>query len=275
MADDLVYRRFAPPDDARAIIDHLWVVRQPAGTSVREVLLPDGHGLVLVTTGEPGSRVDPLTGVRGADVAGVRGLATRALVREQAGPSVRLGAQLDPLALARLDVRTRAADRSEPLALLVDDAVVARIVGDLDAGRDEVAARSLARAILERRKPGDDDPSLALLGPVVRHVATERGLVTTAELARRADQALMTLHRWFSEHTGVDPARYLAAVRFSAFVREAVGPGPVRPQDVLAAIRWYAGAGYPPREVERFTGLAPLALRAVERGIADALGVPA
>jgi hypothetical protein len=44
---------------------------------------------------------------------------------------------------------------------------------------------------------------------------------------------------------------------------------------VLRAVRWYLQAGYPPREVERFTGLAPNELRRLERGIADVLGAPA
>ena len=111
--------------------------------------------------------------------------------------------------------------------------------------------------------------------PVIRTAARERGLVTSAELARRTDLAIGRLYRWFAVHTGVEPAVYLAAVRFSAFVREAIGQGPVRPQDVLATIRWYSRSNYPPREQERFTGLAPLELRRLERGIADVLGVPA
>jgi hypothetical protein len=276
MADEpVVYRRFAPPPVARDVVEHLWVVRQDTGVSTREVLLPDGRGLVVVASGEPGVRIDPLTGVREPDGSGVRGLSTHAVVREQTGPAVRLGAQLDPLALARLSPRSLAVDRVEALSLLVPDDAEAGVRAALDAGRDADAARLLGQALGEARRPASEDPSLALLGPVIRAVERERGLVTSAELARRADLAIGRLYRWFAVNTGVEPQVYLAAVRFSAFVREAIGQGPVRPQDVLATIRWYSRSNYPPREQERFTGLAPLELRRLERGIADVLGVPA
>lgn len=276
MADEpVVYRRFPAPAVARDLVEHLWVVRQDAGASTREVLLPDGRGLVVVASGEPGTRVDPVTGARASDGSGVRGLATHAVVREQTGPAVRLGAQLDPLALARLSPRALAVDRTEPLAALVPPDAEAQVRTALDGGQDADAARLLGEALGAARRPAAEDPSLALLAPVIRSVERERGLITSAELARRTDLAIGRLYRWFSVHTGVEPQVYLAAVRFSAFVREAIGSGPVRPQDVLSTIRWYARANYPPREQERFTGLAPLELRQLEQGIADVLGVPA
>ena len=83
------------------------------------------------------------------------------------------------------------------------------------------------------------------------------------------------LHREVVQTLGITPEAFLAAVRFSAFVRDAVGPGPVRPQDALAVLQWYLRAGYPPREVERFTGLGHVELRRLEAGIAAALGVAA
>ena len=96
-----------------------------------------------------------------------------------------------------------------------------------------------------------------------------------SDLARQADLAVGVLHREIVETLGISPAAFLAAVRFSAFVRDAVGPGPVRPHDVLAVLQWYLRAGYPPREVERFTGLGHVELRRLEAGIAAALGVAA
>src|SRR6478609_10290335 len=102
--DQVVYRRYAPPPSALGIVEHLWVVRVPEGVVEREVLLPDGHGLVTVAVGTPGEHVDPMSLLRTPEGTGVRGLAERAFVREQPGPAVRLGAQLDPVALARMGV---------------------------------------------------------------------------------------------------------------------------------------------------------------------------
>ena len=42
---------------------------------------------------------------------------------------------------------------------------------------------------------------------------------------------------------------------------------------VLQALRWYAEAGYPPREVERTTGMTPVELRRVDERIASLIGV--
>ncbi|AEE45676.1 hypothetical protein [Cellulomonas fimi] len=269
----MTYRRFPAPEPARDVVEHLWVDRQPAGTLTREVLLPDGHGLVLVTIGNRASRVDPLARRRSADVPGVRGPARRPVVREQAGPSARLGAQLRPLALAQLGIAVPA-DEVVPLDRVLPTADVATCQAALEAGDDARAADVLGAAIAGRLAVAPPDDVLTSLRPVVDEVLATRGLVTASDLARGSELPVPTLHRWCVERLGLAPDQLLAAVRFSAFVRDAVGPGPVRPQDVLGAIRWYVQAGYPPREVERFTGSTPLELRRVEQGIAEALGVP-
>ncbi|GEK20695.1 hypothetical protein [Cellulomonas xylanilytica] len=272
--DQVVYRRYAPPPSARGIVEHLWVVRLPDGVVEREVLLPDGHGLVTVSVGVPGEHIDPLTQARTPDRSGIRGLADRAFVREQRGPSVRLGAQLDPVGLARMGVRAGA---HEPVAV---SAVLGAEVEDvcataLEQGRDADAAALLGSTLVAHAVPVPVGSPLEALGPVLRSVVEQRGLVRASDLARHADLAVGVLHREVVETLGITPEAFLAAVRFSAFVRDAVGPGPVRPQDVLAVLQWYLRAGYPPREVERFTGLSHLELRRLESGIAAALGVAA
>ncbi|MBO3084394.1 hypothetical protein [Cellulomonas fengjieae] len=272
--DQVVYHRYPPPPGAHGIVDHLWVVRLPEGAVEREVLLPDGHGLVTVAVGTPGERIDPLTLERTPDGSAVRGLADRAVVREQRGPAVRLGAQLDPVALARMGVHAAA---HEPVALttVLGDGVEEDCASALGQGRDADAAYVLGSALAARAVPPPVGSPLEALAPVLRSVIEQRGLVRAADLARQADLSVAVLHREVVETLGVTPAAFLAAVRFSAFVRDAVGPGPVRPGDVLAALRWYLRAGYPPREVERFTGLGHVELRRLEAGLAAALGVAA
>ena len=53
------------------------------------------------------------------------------------------------------------------------------------------------------------------------------------------------------------------------------GPGGVDDRGdaprVVAVLRSYADAGYPQREVERFTGLSPLELRRAVRGMEEVL----
>ena len=272
--DQVVYQRYPAPLSARGVVEHLWVVRLPDGAVEREVLLPDGHGLVTVQVGAPGSHVDPLTQERTSDGSGIRGLTDRAFVREQRGPVVRLGAQLDPVALARMGVPPSDQERV-PLSDLLGAGVEEECAVALGQGRDADAAYVLGTALAAHAVAPPAGSPLAALAPVLRSVIEQRGLVRASDVARNADLAVTVLYREIVETLGITPQAFLAAVRFSAFVRDAVGPGPVRPGDVLAVLRWYLRAGYPPREVERFTGLSPLELRRLEEGIAAALGIAA
>jgi hypothetical protein len=272
--DQVVYRRYAPPPAARGIVEHLWVVRVPDGAVEREVLLPDGHGLVTVAVGTVGTHIDPLTQVSVPDGSGIRGLADRAFVREQHGPVARLGAQLDPVALARMGLRA-SGHESVAVSAVLGSAVQDECVEALTQGRDADAAAVLGSAVAAHAVAPPVGSPLDAITPVLRSVIAQRGLVRASDLAREADLAVGVLYREVEQTLGITPEAFLAAVRFSAFVRDAVGPGPVRPGDVLAVLRWYLRAGYPPREVERFTGLTHVELRRLEEGIAAALGVPA
>ncbi len=272
--DQAVYRRYAPPPGAHGVVEHLWVVHVPDRTVEREVLLPDGHGLVTVVVGTPGEHIDPMSLLRTPEGSGVRGLAERAFVREQRGPAVRLGAQLDPVALARMGLR---APRYDAIALdaVLGEGVEQECMTALGQGRDADAAAVLGSALAMHAAPVAVGSPLDAIAPVLRSVIVQRGLVRAADLAREADLSVGVLYREVQQTIGIAPEEFLAAVRFSAFVRDAVGPGPVRPHDALAAIRWYLRAGYPPREVERFTGLGHTELQRLEAGIAAALGVAA
>ena len=149
------------------------------------------------------------------------------------------------------------------------------LVAALEQGRDADAAALLGAAVAAHAVVPLLGSPLDAIAPVLRSVVEQRGLVRASDLARHADLAIGVLHREVVQTLGITPEAFLAAVRFSAFVRDAVGPGPVRPQDALAVLQWYLRAGYPPREVERFTGLGHVELRRLEAGIAAALGVAA
>jgi hypothetical protein len=136
----------------------------------------------------------------------------------------------------------------------------------LEAGQDEAAATGLLGYLAEL--PRHDSVQADLLDDALDEVTRRRGLVRAADLARTVGVGLPVLHRMFTTLIGQDPAAHLAAVRFATFVRENVGLGSVAPSRVLAAIEWYVRAGYSPREVERFAGLAPADLRRLAEWLA-------
>ena len=143
----------------------------------------------------------------------------------------------------------------------VEGAPDLELVAALDAGGDLTAvAAAGAQVAVDFTVPAVTEANV--------HALIDAGVHAVVGTTGWDDDALNRVH----EHLGLTPDALLAAVRFSAFVRDAVGPGPVRPEDVLGAIRWYVQAGYPPREVERFTGSTPLELRRIELGVAEALG---
>lgn len=273
------------------LVEHAWVVRDqerprddvPGAGRVgagHEVLLPDGRGLVQLVGpgGAPGTRTDVLTGESAADGDGVRGVSTRAVVRHGAAPAARLGLQLHPLALARLGVRDLLVDRAAPLDVLFGAGAdaVARARTQLGTGHDEGAVRTLVDALAARAaRTADVSPDLGACADALAEVDRVRGLVSAADLARTLEVTVSDLHRWWVTLVGIPPTSYLAAVRLTGFVREAVGPGPVTAADVVGAVRWYAAAGYAPREVERFTGLTPVDLQRLARRTAALVGLPA
>ncbi len=255
---------------APLLVEHAWIVRPTAPTV--EVALPDGRGLVLVRVGDVDDRLlDASTGASSAEHDGLRGLTTRAAVRQRNAHGTRLGLQLHPLAVSALLPDDLVVDRTAPLAAILDDDVIAEVKDMLTVGDDVRAALHLVRAVESRadavgaQRGTRESAERASLARVLGEVEARRGLIQAAELARLQEVTVSDLFRWSVEYLGVPPSDYLAAVRFAGFVREAVGPGVVAPADVVAAVRWYAAGGHAPREVERFTGLSPVALDDVAR----------
>jgi hypothetical protein len=255
------YQRFETAA-ASDLVEHAWVVRE-AARSACEILLPDGRGLLQVVLGRPAVRTDPLGGTHEPDVSGVRGLTTRTVVRESAGETVRLGFQLHPLAGARIG--TLLTDDWVDVDDLLGTGIRAAVEERLAAGADAAAVGLVTEALGALPRHSSDE--LDRFAGVVRAIDDSGGLVPTSDLARRGGCTVTELYRWSVGHLGVPPTDYLAAVRFSTFVREAVGPGAVGPEAVVAALHWYVRAGYPPREVERFTGMEPAQLRRLAQAV--------
>ncbi|WP_028049896.1 hypothetical protein [Cellulomonas sp. URHD0024] len=243
------------------LVEHAWVVRDEVAS--REVLLPDGRGLLQIVLGGPCVRVDPLGSTREPDVSGVRGLTTRAVVRQSEAGAVRLGLQLHPLAGARIG--TPLTDEWLEVDALLGSGVQAAAEHLLSEAFDAAAVALVTEAIGSIPRRTSDE--LDRFAGVLRAIDEAGGLVRASDLARRAGCTVTELYRWSVAHLGVPPTDYLTAVRFSRFLREALGPGAVGPEAVVAALSWYVRAGYAPREVERFTGSEPEELRRLAAGV--------
>ncbi|MDR3069317.1 MAG: hypothetical protein LBU50_07425 [Cellulomonas sp.] len=258
MSAERSFRRFEPPARLRDVVEHAWVAWRPA-TSTREVLLPDGCGQLLLVAGAPAVVTDPLTGDRHDEESTVRGPALAVQVRETTGPGVALGLVLTPVGLARLWAPRPALRGLAPAADLLGADTVTDIVDALT--REEVEAAVLSAWVAVDRVPRRDSEDVDLLAQALTVARSGRGMVRGVDLAHEVGVPLGQLHRLCSLLLGLDPGRWLSTVRFAAFVRESVGPGPVLADQMVAALRWYLQAGYSPRETERFTGLPTADLR--------------
>ena len=270
--DQVAYTRI--PLHVAGLVEHAWVARDEGAG--REILLPDGRALLQLVLDPQGATsgsallVDVTTGAERVDATGVRGLLTRPVVRVPARARVRLGLQLHPSAFAALGAPVLV-DAWAPAESLVGEPALLAASAALSDGDGVGAAKALVEALVSRRAV--DEPNAVRFREIVQVVDARQGAVTVAELARAAEVTVSDVHRWSQRYLGVPPAEYLSAVRFSVFVRRAVGRGVVRPDAVLQALRWYAEAGYPPREVERTSGMTPVELRRVDERIASLIGV--
>ncbi|MEN1976019.1 helix-turn-helix domain-containing protein [Cellulomonas sp. P4] len=256
------------------LVEALWVARGPHGAPPR-VALPDGRPAAVVRLGGPVRWIDPLT--RDAEVIGsvLRGPRTApqvVLAADPAAPSYEVGARLAPWALSAL---------APDGGLLVDDhrglaAVLglepAELAGRLgDRADEQAAARALEDLLVAAVRRPVPAGERADLDRVVRLADEERGLVRSIDLARAVDRSLASLHALFAERVGLTPAAFLAGVRMSCAVRELGVDDRGDARRVVEVLRSYADAGYPQREVERFTGLSPLDLRRSVRGMEEVL----
>ncbi|ROS28139.1 hypothetical protein [Cellulomonas sp. PhB150] len=262
--DQVQYTRLALA--VPGLVEHAWVVRDEDPT--REILLPDGRGLLQVVLGDGGVLVDVTSGEERPDATGLRGLMTRPVVRVPSASAVRLGIQLHPAALAAVG-SAGLVDAWGSVAPVLGEHALGTVEAALSSGDDERAARLVVDAL---RAAATEDADVLAFRETVRTVDDVEGAITVPELARAAEVTVSDVHRAFLRHLRVSPGSYLAAVRFSVFARRAVGAGPVRPEAVLRALRWYADAGYAPREVERTAGMSPVELRRVEERIAVLIG---
>ncbi|WP_454049141.1 helix-turn-helix domain-containing protein [Cellulomonas sp. Marseille-Q8402] len=276
----LTRRSVAVPPVSPGLVEELWVARSPHGAPPR-VALPDGRPCAVARLGGPARWVDPLT--RESEVVagmlrGPRTVPRVVLPADPAEPSWEVGARLAPWALSALHPAGTLVDDHRPLgeALGLDeegltDRLRACWAG---AGEDEAAvaaARVLEQAIsaaVRRPLPVTDREDLQR---IARYADEERGLVRSVDLARSVDRSLASLHALLHAHVGLTPSAFLATVRLSCAVRELGVDDRGDAARVVAVLRGYCEAGYPQREVERFTGLSALELRRAVRGMEDLL----
>ena len=262
----LRYERSDPPTDLHDTVEHLWSVRAPGdpATTKREILIPNGRPTLAVRLGEPGARLDPLSGARHPNDTVLFGITTRPFVLEQRGPSWYVGAQLRPWGIAALLPADRLVDTFLPVRDWLGSEASDRLMTVVcERGPDALADFLRDRVTPPRR------PTLALLeravadtGRPVGDLAADLGLSTSA------------LYRLFISHLGVGPKRYAEILRYYRFVGGLLGAGPADSAAVLAALHGYYDQAHAARWFKRFTGVSAGGFRETLDGIARLMHAP-
>src|SRR5215813_5349315 len=98
---DVTYERFEPGPKLALYVEHFWIVSAPGeATPRREILIPNGRPMLLLSFANPSVRIDPLTGGRLPNSNTLSGIATQPFVIEQSGESLYIGLQFKPYGLA-------------------------------------------------------------------------------------------------------------------------------------------------------------------------------
>jgi hypothetical protein len=98
---DVTFERFAPSPKLSLYVEHFWIV-SARGENMprREILIPNGRPMLLLSFASPSVRIDPLTGNRLPNSNMLFGIASQPFVIEQFGESRYIGVQFRPYGLA-------------------------------------------------------------------------------------------------------------------------------------------------------------------------------
>src|SRR5215469_2199610 len=98
---DVTFERFAPSPKLALYVEHFWSVSAPGEqTPRREILIPNGRPMLVLSFASSSVRIDPLTGNRFPNSNMLSGIASQPFVIEQCGASRYIGVQFRPYGLA-------------------------------------------------------------------------------------------------------------------------------------------------------------------------------
>ena len=266
---DVTFERFGPSPKLALYVEHFWIVSAPGEkTPRREILIPNGRPMLVLSFANPSVRIDPLTGNSLPNSNMLFGIASQPFVIEQCGTSRYIGVQFRPYGLAaflrgeKLVNQTLSID--EWLGKSRAEALNSSLLA-CDFGRARVEAldtylRSIAAEV--------DGPELQLLGSTIDRIEQAGGQVKVEELAQQLHMHYTTFYRMFKNYVGIGPKLYLDIVRYYTFVGGLLGARPYGSDMLIASLEGYYDQAHASKEFRRFTGVTPNAFRTALNNIA-------
>jgi len=266
---NVTYERLAPSPKLSLYVEHFWTVSAPGEqTPRREILIPNGRPMLLLSFANPSVRIDPRTGNRLPNSNMLFGIASQPFVIEQFGESRYIGVQFRPDGLA---------------AFLRGDKLINRALS-IDAWLGESGANSLNSALLAhdfgraRVEALDtylcsvatevDRPEFQLLGSTIDRIEQAGGQMKVEELAQQLHMHYTTFYRMFKNYIGIGPKLYSDIVRYYTFVGGLLSDHPNDSDRLIALLEGYYDQAHASKEFRRFTGVTPNTFRTTLNNIA-------
>jgi AraC-like DNA-binding protein len=221
---DVTFERFGPSPKLALYVEHFWIVSAPGEeTPRREILIPNGRSMLLLSFASPSVRIDPLTGNRLPNGNMLFGIASQPFVIEQCGESCYLGVQFKPYGLAAF----LRGDKLANQALSIDEWLGTSHAETLTSS---LLARDFGRARVEMLDTylcsvaaEVDGPELHLLGSTIDRIEQADGQVKVEELAQQLHMHYTTFYRLFKNYVGIGPKLYVDIVRYYTCVGSILG----------------------------------------------------
>jgi len=266
---EVTYERFGPSPKLARYVEHLWSVSAPGEqTPRREILIPNGRPMLVLSFANPSVRIDPLTGNRFPNSNMLSGIASQPYVIEQSGASRYIGVQFRPYGLAAFlrgeKLVNRALSIDEWLGTSGAQALHSSLLAhDFGQARVEALDTYLCSVAAEV-----DSSELHLLSSTIDRIEQADGQVKVEELAQQLHMHNTTLYRLFKKYVGIGPKLYVDLVRYYTFVGGLLSDRPYGSDTLIAELEGYYDQAHASKEFRRFTGITPHAFRTTLNNIA-------
>jgi AraC-like DNA-binding protein len=266
---EAAYSRFAPSARLAPYVEHFWVLSAPGEPAPRrEILIPSGRPILLLSFASPSVRIDPLTGARASSSNAVSGIITQPFVVEQFGEALYVGVQFSPYALAAFWPTERFVNQVLPIEQWLGKPADGRLMALLVSQGSQDARVEALDQFLQTLVGHIDSIQMAALEEAITCIDQANGQIRVEELAERSNMSYASFYRMFRSAVGIPPKRYLDIVRYYMFVGGLLNNRRSDTDALIASMMGYYDQAHASRDFKRFTGVTPQTLKRTLNGIA-------
>jgi AraC-like DNA-binding protein len=264
-----MYRRFTPSPQLIAYVEHYWLVSAPGEKQARrEILIPNGRPMLLMSFAKPSIRIDPLTGDHLSNGNTLSEITSQPFVIEQFGESKYIGVQFRPYGLSGFLVGKRIVNRMIPLAQWLGEAQATKLIHHLHSLEFGQARVKALDTYLQTRLVPVEPSALQMLESIINRIEKADDHLKVDELAQEFAMSYAMFYRMFKNHVGIGPKRFLDIVRYFTFVGSLLNNANNDPNALIASLQGYYDQAHASKEFKRFTGVTPNSFRRTLNSIA-------